>query len=296
MNSLKYCQELIPVPYFYMDFVWCDGKYLLVSEFSISPYDRGLCHGMSLFETLLAVDGEPRLLSAHLDRLRAGLIRLVGPGVELSSPGLRRAMLGLLVKNGLTEGLARIRLAVSLGKGPLNHIDNGEAWAWITATPVDETPATVRITNAPWRRDRENVLRGLKVGNYAEHLIALDMARREGFGEMLFFNNDDELCEAAMANVFLIRSGMLLTPALDSGCLAGVTRDLVIRLAASDGIPCREKKLMRKDVDKAECMFLTSSIRGPIRISTYLTKHFDENPLFDSVRKLWLEEMARGGE
>ncbi len=279
-----------------MNFVWCDGKFLPIDEFRISPHDRGLCHGLSVFETLLAVDGEPRLLDAHLDRLSAGLIRLVGSGVELSGSGLRRAMLELLVKNGLTDGLARIRLAVSLGKGPLNNIDNGEAWAWITATPVDEAPATVRITDAPWRRDRENVLRGLKVGNYAEHLIALDMARREGFGEMLFFNNDDELCEAAMANVFLIRYGMLLTPALGSGCLAGVTRDLVIRLAASSGIPCREKKLMRKDVDKAECMFLTSSIRGPIRISSYRTKHFEEHPLFDSVRALWLEEMARGGE
>jgi branched-chain amino acid aminotransferase len=251
---------------------------------------------MSVFETLLAVDGEPRLLDAHLARLRAGLDRLAVSSVEVSGPGLRRAMVGLLEKNGLAHGMARIRLAVSLGAGPLNLIDSGAAWAWMTAVPVDETPDTVRITDAPWRRDRENVLRGLKVGNYAEHLIAMDMARREGFGEMLFFNNDDELCEAAMANVFLIRSGTLLTPGLDSGCLAGVTRGLVIRLAATHGIPCREKPLTTSDVAKAECMFLTSSIRGPVRVSNYRTKHFDEHPLFDAVRAIWLEEMARGGE
>ncbi len=279
-----------------MGFVWSDGDFLPISEFRVSPFDRGLCHGMSVFETLLAVDGEPRLLNAHLARLRGGLDRLAVSSVEISGAGLRRAMVELLEKNGLTHGMARIRLAVSLGAGPLNLIDSGATWAWMTATPVDESPETVRITTAPWRRDRENVLRGLKMGNYAEHLIALDMARREGYDEMLFFNNDDELCEAAMANVFLIRSGSLLTPGLDSGCLAGVTREFVIRLAAAHRIPCRAKPLKRNDVAKAECMFLTSSIRGPVRVSNYGTRHFDVHPLFDAVRAIWLEEMARSSD
>lgn len=277
-----------------MGFVWCDGDFLPASEFRVSPLDRGLCHGMSVFETLLAVDGAPRLLEEHLDRLRSGLERLAVSSVELSGDGLRRAMVSLLEKNGLTHGMARIRLAVSLGAGPLNLADSGAAWAWMTATPVDEMPETVRVTTAPWRLDRENVLRGIKVGNYAERLTAMDMARRQGFGEMLFFNNNDELCEATMANVFLIRSGSLLTPGLDSGCLAGVTRGLVIRLAAAHGIPCREKPLTRNDVDNAESIFLTSSIRGPVRVSAYGARHFDEHPLFDAVRAIWLEEMARG--
>ncbi len=279
-----------------MGYVWCDGDFIPVSEFRVSPLDRGLCHGMSVFETLLAIDGEPRLLTAHIDRLRGGLDSLAVSSVEISVTGLGQAMVELLEKNGLSRGMARIRLAVSLGAGPMNLIDSGAAWAWMTATPVDELPATVSVTTAPWRRDRENVLRGLKVGNYAEHLIAMDMARREGYGEMLFFNHDDELCEAAMANVFLIRSGSLLTPGLDSGCLAGITRGLVLRLAAARGIPCREKTLTRSDVSKCEGMFLTSSIRGPVRVSAYGARHFDEHPLFDAVRASWLEEMAQGGE
>jgi branched-chain amino acid aminotransferase len=281
--------------YLLMGFVWCDGDFLRVEEFRVSPYDRGLCHGMSVFETLLAVDGEPRLLAEHLDRLQSGLERLAVSSVELSAEGLRRAMMVLLEKNSLSFGMARIRLAVSLGVGPLNLTDSGAAWAWMTATPVEDLPESVRVTSAPWRRDRDNVLRGLKVGNYAEHLIAMDIARREGFGEMLFYNNHDELCEAAMANVFLIHSGTLLTPGLGSGCLAGVTRDLVIRLASSHGIPCCEKDLTHTDVAKAESMFLTSSVRGPVRVSAFEAHHFEEHPLFDAVRALWLKEMARAG-
>jgi branched-subunit amino acid aminotransferase/4-amino-4-deoxychorismate lyase len=279
-----------------MGYVWCNGDFIPVSEFRISPLDRGLCHGMSVFETFLAVDGEPRLLRAHLDRLWGGLDRLAVSSMEISVTGLGRAMVELLEKNGLSRGMARIRLAVSLGAGPLNLIESGAAWAWMTATPVDELPATVSVTTAPWRRDRENVLRGLKVGNYAENLIAMDMARREGYGEMLFFNHDDELCEAAMANIFLIHSGSLLTPGLDSGCLAGITRGLVFRLAAALGIPCQEKILTRSDVSKCEGMFLTSSIRGPVRVSAHGIRHFAEHPLFDAIRASWLEEMERGAE
>jgi len=210
-----------------MAIVWCDGRFLEDGEFKVSPFDRGLCHGLSLFETLLAVKGQPRLVREHLGRLTSGLERLGVNSVGLAEEGIRQAMVSLVARNGLEKGMARIRFAVSLGEGPLDRTDSGQAWAWMTAAAVDQTERGLSMTLAPWRRDRENVLRGLKVGNYAEHLIAMDMARREGFDEMLFYNTSDELCEAAMANVFLIHKDKLLTPSLDSGCLAGVTRALV---------------------------------------------------------------------
>jgi branched-subunit amino acid aminotransferase/4-amino-4-deoxychorismate lyase len=275
-----------------MSIVWCDGKFLQESEFRVSPFDRGLCHGLSLFETLLAVKGQPRLLSEHLARLRIGLERLGVNSIALDDIGLGNSMVSLLERNGLEKGMARIRLTLSLGTGALDRTDNGTAWAWMTAAPVDGEAQSLRMTLAPWRRDRESVLRGIKTGNYAEHLIALDMARHEGFGEMLFYNTCDELCEAAMANVFLIRKGEISTPSLDSGCLAGVTRALLIRLAAEHGITCKQRIIKKTDVEKADAMFLTSSVKGPVRVSALQGKTFPENPLFDAIRSLWLAEMA----
>lgn len=272
--------------------IWCDGKFIGENEFTVSPHDRGLCHGLSLFETLLAVKGQPRLLSEHLARLRSGLERLGVNSVDLDESGLGKAMVSLLERNGLHKGMARVRLALSLGNGTHDRIDSGSAWAWMTAAPADFETGSIRMTLAPWRRDKESVLRGIKTGNYAEHLIALDMARLEGFGEMLFYNTDDELCESAMANVFLIRKGELLTPALDSGCLAGVTRALLLSLAKEHGIPCKERLLRKADVAKADAMFLTSSVKGPIRVSALQGRQFPEHPLFDAIRSLWLEEMA----
>lgn len=278
-----------------MGIVWCDGKFLGENEFGVSPFDRGLCHGLSLFETLLAVDGRPRLLREHLERLRGGLQRLGILSVAISEDGLGKAMVSLLKKNGLDQGMARLRFTLSLGEGPLNLIDSGQAWAWMTASPVDPSPSGMRMTSAPWRRDRESVMRGLKLGNYAEHLVAMDMARREGFDEMLFYNTDDELCESAMANVFLIRGRSLETPGLESGCLEGVTRNLLMRLAADNGIPVKARLLRKKDVAKADAIFLTSSVKGPVWVSEYLGKSYRPHPLFEDVRRIWLEEMAGGG-
>lgn len=272
--------------------VWCDGNFLEEDEFRVSPYDRGLCHGFSLFETILAVDGRPTLLTEHLDRLRQGLARLGVQSVELSDRGLEAVTISLLQRNGLEKGLARVRFSISLGNGPVNITDSTGAWAWMTAVRAEMIDTPVRMTSAPWRHNRESVLRGLKVGNYAENLIAMDMARREGFDEMLFYNTSDELCEAAMANVFLIKGRTLLTPSLDSGCLAGVTRKLVIGLARELEIPCREKPLRSGDVKKADAIFLTSSVRGPVAVGFFEGKFYGENPVFARIRQGWLGEMT----
>jgi len=120
------------------------------------------------------------------------------------------------------------------------------------------------------------------------------MARSEGFDEMLFYNTADELCEAAMANVFLIRGGNLFTPSLDSGCLPGITRELIIGLARNHKIRCKVKPLRKSDVVKADGMFLTSSTKGPIWVSALEGKTYETHPLFTTIRKLWLEQMVRG--
>jgi branched-subunit amino acid aminotransferase/4-amino-4-deoxychorismate lyase len=274
-----------------MAIVWREGKYLDENEFRVSPTDRGLCHGLSLFETILAVEGEPKLLAEHFRRMKAGLLRLNIRRIELDDYAMKEVMIELLRRNGLESGMARIRFTLSMGEGPVNLTDSGQAWKWITVSKVEPEEVGLRLTLAPWRKDNESMLRGIKSGNYAEHLIALDMARHEGFDEMLFFNSSDELCEAAMANVFLIRGKELFTPSLDGGCLPGVTRELIIQIASEQRIPCHVKTLTKKDLSKADGIFLTSSIKGPVWISSFQGTAYPVHPLFSAIRNLWLVNM-----
>jgi len=275
-----------------MSFVWRDGVFLSKSEFSISPMDRGLCHGMSLFETLLVVNGQPQLFDEHMERLLGGLKKL---GVEAEVEAyhdLRSAMVTLIEKNELSDGMARLRLSLSFGEGTLNDLSEKHSWAWMTVQPLDGFPKSVQVITAPWKKAHEGILCGLKSGNYAEPIIALDYARRMNCQEIIFFNTADELCEAAMANIFLIHEGELLTPHLASGCLPGITRALLLRLAKAEGIPCHEVPLSRDDLYQADCIFLTSSAKGLISVCEVDGKSFHEHPLFLSLRDRWLREMT----
>ncbi len=277
-----------------MPVVWSEGKFIEEEEFRVSPRDRGLCHGLSIFETVLAYLGRPKFIDHHLNRLAGGLVRL---GVNPSNFCLDRippAMRKLLELNDELEGLARIRLTISLGRGPLNNINSGASWIWMTSSPVDRSEGHgLNLTIAPWKKNTSGVLNGLKLGSYAEHLVALDLARREGFDEMLFFNQRSELCEAAMANVFLVRGKRILTPGLDSGCLPGITRNIVLELAKSAGISTRVQALKKSDLRKANGIFLTSAIRGPVSVTQLGKRHFTPTKTFQKIQEGWLEKVSQ---
>jgi branched-subunit amino acid aminotransferase/4-amino-4-deoxychorismate lyase len=118
------------------------------------------------------------------------------------------------------------------------------------------------LVTSPFPRNERSPLAGLKCASYAENLIALDHARRAGADEALFYNTRGELCEAATANVFLVREGRIFTPPLASGCLPGTMRARVI-----ERIAVEERDLTAADVEEADEVFLTSATRGVVRVA-----------------------------
>ncbi len=275
-----------------MNTLWCNGQW--VETLPAAPLDRGAMLGLGLFETLLGQDGKVVLGGRHLARLGAGCARFgwVAPHEEFAD--LPAAMEHLLQRAGYGSGRARIRLAVSAGSGALADLARGaDRMVWMVASPVAETPASLALTASPWPRNEHGALAGLKCASYAENLVALDHARRAGFDETLFFNTAGELCEAATANVFIVREGGLRTPSLASGCLAGITRGVVMELAAQHGIPCEEVTLRQADLDSADEVFLTSATRGPVAVSVIGTRTFPPPRIGPRVRALWDAEVRR---
>jgi branched-subunit amino acid aminotransferase/4-amino-4-deoxychorismate lyase len=247
-----------------MSRIWSNGEWIGSDDFRVAQSDRNLLHGLGLFETLLAIDGRPVFVERHFARLKHGCELL---GWPLERQGLRDAMVKLLRINRLSTGRARIRLTLTAGSGkPDNLVPGADRLLWMGASAIGEPPPAVTVCIAPYPRNEHSPLAGMKCASYAENLIALDQARRAGFGETLFFNTAGHLCEAATANVFLVKDGALLTPSLDSGCLPGITRGVVIEIASSLGIPCRETRLVRDDLPLADEIFLTSSTRGPVAV------------------------------
>jgi branched-subunit amino acid aminotransferase/4-amino-4-deoxychorismate lyase len=274
--------------------IWCNGQWIDPLDFNIASTDRGLMHGLGLFETLLAVDGRPVFAGHHLERFARGCERL---GWRMETADLAAVMIELLHHNQLGTGRGRIRLAATAGSGVIGDLTRGgDGLLWMTASPAAEPPAATSVNVSPFTRNEHSPLAGLKCASYAENHLALDHARRLGFEETLFFNNAGHLCEAATSNVFLVKDATLRTPALDCGCLPGVIRAVVIGLAAHRGIPCDETRLTTADVHSADAIFLTSSIRGVMGVSRLDERNLPPCDITATLRRAWEQAIRSEAE
>src|SRR5205085_1338758 len=123
----------------------------------------------------------------------------------------------------------RVRITVTGGAGPLGS-DRGGAipTVIVAATPQAPWPETAVLAPVPWPRNERGALAGLKTTSYAENVVALHAAHDAGAGEALFCDTQGHVCEGTGTNVFAVIDGELVTPPLTTGCLAGVTRAVVL--------------------------------------------------------------------
>lgn len=234
--------------------VWVNGTLAPATEASISAFDHGLVTGDGAFETVLIEGGRAFALARHLARLARSLI---GLGLVPPDPDeLRHACELVTERSGLRDG--RLRVTITGGLGPLGS-DRGEGppTVVVAAAPLGPVEASTSVAVVPWPRNERGALAGLKTISYAENVVALAHAHRQGASEAIFANTAGHLCEGTGSNVFLSAGGRLLTPPLSSGCLAGVTRALVLETTTAV-----EEELATEALAEADEAFLTSTARG----------------------------------
>ena len=231
---------------------WADGGIVPAGAAAVSPVDHAVIVGDGVFETLKVVNGVPFALTRHLGRLKRS-----ADGLGLPEPD------DALVRTAVAETLTadpeagRLRITWSSGPGPLgSDRGGGPGTLLVASSPGTVWPEAVQVHLCEWTRNERGALTGLKTTSYAENVRALEAAHRRGASEALLANTQGRLCEGTGTNVFLVVDGVLVTPPLSSGCLAGVTRELVLELA----------EVVERDVDPGEFAvaseaFLTSSTR-----------------------------------
>jgi branched-chain amino acid aminotransferase len=211
--------------------VWLDGRLVAAAEATVSIFDHGLTVGDGVFETLKALDGRPFATRRHLERLRRS-----AAGLDLRLPfddgELRTAMAEVLAAHPLPS--ARVRVTVTGGLAPLGS-ERGEdaATVIVAAGPLKVADPSAAVCVVPWSRNERGAMAGIKTTSYAENVKALAHARARGCTEAIFPTTTDQLCEGTGSNVFVGIGGRLLTPPLSSGCLAGVTRGLVLEVTGA---------------------------------------------------------------
>ena len=238
--------------------VWLNGRLVSVAEAAVSPFDHGLLTGDGVFETLKAYRGEPFAHSRHYQRL-ANSARTLGlePPPEES---ILEAMRSVIRANGKDD--VRVRVTVTGGIGPLGS-DRHDSEQTLLVAVSDLPPylPSVNVATVPWPRNERGALVGLKTTSYAENVMALQYAFERGCQEAIFGNLAGNLCEGTGSNVFYVSEGQLVTPTLQSGCLGGITRSVVIDLCGELGIEVHEVDTPLDSLEKADEAFLTGTLK-----------------------------------
>ena len=227
-----------------MSWVWLDGKFLPEREALIPATDPGFLHGRGVFEVVRGYGGVPFRLADHMERMRRSAPLF---GVTFRPPRLEPVIRELSRRNRAPDAYVRITLSAA---GRL----------LVIARPRRRLPAAwyrrgARILVAPWRRDPRAPLVGHKTLNYLENVLAHEEALRRGYADTLYLGLRDEILEGCVSNIFLVFDGRIATPPLRQNVLPGVTRKVVMELA-----PVRERILYRRDLRKADEVFLTNSL------------------------------------
>jgi branched-chain amino acid aminotransferase len=253
------------------ELLWVNGKLVAPRDARLSVLDHGFTVGDGVFESLKVIadpSGTPRAfaLTRHLRRLRrsAEALDLTVPS---SDDELRAAVAEVLAAWGgrapgrgpspdILDTPAKLRITVTGGA------DDGAPSIVIALGAGRPRSADAAVVTVPWRRNEHSPLTGVKSTSYADNVIAQREARARGADEAVLANTAGNLCEGTASNVFVGTGGRLVTPPLSSGCLAGVTRELVLEL-----VDVIEEDLPADALAGADEAFLTSSTRGvlPIR-------------------------------
>ena len=224
--------------------------------------DEAVLRGRAAFETLRVYGGRPFRLESHLRRMQgsAAVLRLPEPDVGALTE------LGRLAIAAAGTGDASLRLVWTPGRagGPAN------GFALVTAIPSGLDAERARGTRlaslqlaigalarqrSPW------LLAGVKSTSYAVNIAAQEEARRRGADDALFLSLEGIALEGPISNVWFCEGGRLLTPSLDLGILAGVTREVLLEAAAAMGVEVEEGAFPLERVAAAGEVFTSSSVR-----------------------------------
>jgi branched-chain amino acid aminotransferase len=234
--------------------VWFNGSILDdPTTAAIRIDDHGLTVGDGVFETVKVVDGEPFALSRHLVRLSASARGLGLPDLDVDE--VRRGV--KVVLDGDPLELGRLRITYTAGPAPMGSGRGaGPATLVVAADVLAPATATVAVARVPWVRNERGAVAGLKTTSYAENVVALAEAKKRGATEAIFANTVGNLCEGTGSNIGYVIGGEVRTPSLESGCLAGVTRALLLEWC--DVVEVDEPIGV---LDQAEEVFLVSTTR-----------------------------------
>ena len=244
--------------------IYLNGQIVPQEDAKVSVFDHGLLYGDGVFEGIRAYNGKIFTLNEHLDRLYASA-SAISLTIPITKAEMGKAIKDTMAANNLTDSY--IRLVVTRGVGKLG-LDPNKC----------STPQIIIITDTIELYSKALYEKGLDIAtvttirnhfsaldpkikslNYLNNIMAKIESIRAGAGEALMLNKDGYVAECAGDNIFIVKDNALITPPASAGILIGITRNLVMKLAADMGIAVKEELMSRCDLYVADECFLTGT-------------------------------------
>jgi branched-chain amino acid aminotransferase len=257
------------VPFEKTEKIWMDGELVPWDEARIHVLSHGLHYGSGVFEgirTYAAADGPAVFrLTDHIQRLLDSA-KLIMMEIPYTRDELVDACKLTVRESGLDSCYVRPIAFLGYGEIGLNPLAcdvnvSIAVWPWGAYLGEESLEAGVRVKVSSWRRMDPNVnpVAAKGTGIYINSSLAKVEAVKSGYDEAVLLNTQGNVAECTGENLFIVKDGVLITPPLSSGALAGITRASIITIAHDQGLEVAEKNLWRHDIYLADEAFLTGT-------------------------------------
>lgn len=275
-----------------------DGTFYPEDTPIVSAGNRALMYGDGLFETMLIHRGTIINEALHFERFFQGIQSLKFPfPTNFSKEYFIQKIQELLQKNKI-EDYARVRLMAFRSNDNLQKKKTGfnyllESWPMRTAPQYNEAGLkTGLFRNVTKSCDQYS---NIKSNNYLPSIMAMIFAKENRFDECLLLNSNGRICESAIANVFIVKDGIIYTPSLSEGCVAGIVRRWLIENLPPAEFQLIQKEISVEEVIAADEMFLTNSIKPVRRVESFGDKRF-EYKMTDKIAEYVFKQILKAGQ
>jgi branched-chain amino acid aminotransferase len=242
-------------------FVLHNGQIQESTALCLAPGQIGLLSGWGVFSTLRVANGVPFAWERHWARLQRDAAALHVP-LPQDSADVRRQMLRLVEANRAPNCTLRIAI-VRNGGGMWAGPSNGRPSDLIALTADSKHWGDgVKLAYVREARHAACQFTGTKILSWAMNLTWLESAQERGFDEVILLNERGEVAECTSANLFIANGSHVYTPPLSSGCLPGITREVLLAEVRAPGIRVQERALLPGDLEAADEVFITSTTRN----------------------------------
>ena len=243
-----------------------NGAIQAAGELMISPGQVGFLNGWGVFSTIRVKDGVLFAFERHYARMQRDASRMRVP-FEASADHLERDLLKLVEANQAFN--ATLRVAVVRNRGGQFEGPGMERGADVIGFTADLTQwgSEVSLMYVAHGRDSASPFAGTKVTSWSQNLCWNEEAHERGFDEVILLNQDGLVSECTSANIFAVRGAEVWTPTLaGSGCLAGVTRAVLLEKIRVPGLDIIERDFAPRELEEADQVFITSTTRDLLAV------------------------------